>query len=306
MPGHTGGHVDAFGNDVARPCRDLGFDLPQGRLVHVAYCEVDALTGGDEDDRTASGRVVPGTIQFIEVGTILKVTPRINDEDNVLLEIEAEDSTAEDRTIVAAGLPSAVPEKVESKTTTQATVGDSQTIVLGGPSSVNFEDDVERVPVLGELPFVGRFFRKTQKNHRDRELFIFIFITCTNVDEFTHPEAERLADFDESAADKMRHSQKSIFKRAHAKLTEGDNEISVSIGQGGEMHSDGKIVGMEDLRALFNEQTLGPKRQVIVRTHPRAPKEIETEVVELAMEADLNVEFDEARLPFVPVYREEQ
>ncbi|MCC6153009.1 MAG: hypothetical protein IT367_04590, partial [Candidatus Hydrogenedentes bacterium] len=194
------GEEATFENTTDQPFQSVGFTGYGGTVID---------NGGGDTVNDVSSRVIPGQVQFIKVGTILKVKPRVNDENNILMDIETEESTAEDKTILAGGLASTIPQKTQNKAETQVLVNDGQTIVIGGLRAVTVQDDVERVPVLGSIPFIGRLFKSTEKDHRDRELAVFI--TPTIVDEYTQSEAVRAAAFDEELADKVRHSQKGIF-----------------------------------------------------------------------------------------------
>lgn len=284
------GQEAIFENTTDRAFQSVGYTT-QGVVV-------------DDNSDVASGRVVPGQIQFIPVGTILKVLPRINGEENVLMDIEAEDSTAEDKIILAGGLESTVPEKTQSKAETQILVRDGQTIVIGGLRATSIGNDVDRVPVLGDIPLVGRLFKTTSRDNQERELIIFI--TPTIVDEFTQPEATTIAQVDADAADELRRSQKNVWQRMEQKITGNANEISVSIGEAGTLYSEGHLVTLEALRKRFFEAAAGKvKPTVIVRAHPNAPARFVTDVSEAAMEAGLRADFEASR-PFVPVLPENQ
>jgi type IV pilus assembly protein PilQ len=57
---------------------------------------------------------------------------------------------------------------------TQVIVENGQTVVLGGVHEEQHKNDVQKVPVLGDLPYVGRLFRRTYKKDDKRELLIFV------------------------------------------------------------------------------------------------------------------------------------
>ena len=177
-------------------------------------------------------------------------------------------------------------------------------IVIGGLRSNNMTDSVEKVPLFGDLPLVGKLFRKRSKDLRQREFIIFI--TPTLKDETTQPEALRLADYDEQIAEKMRHNQKKIFGRAYDKITRGKNELTVAIGPSGAMHSEAKMVSIEDLRTRFQEAGSGTlKPKILVRVHPDSPTGIVTDVTEAVMEAGLKFEIADSLPPFVPKFIED-
>ncbi len=288
------GEEATFENTTDRPFQSVGFTGYGGTVIDNG--------GVDNPINDVSSRVIPGQVQFIKVGTILKVKPRVNDESNILMDIETEESSAEDKTIIAGGLASTIPQKTQNKAKTQVLVNDGQTIVIGGLRALSVKDDIERVPVLGDLPFLGRLFKSTKKDHLDRELAVFI--TPTIVDEFTQPEAARAAAFDEEATDTMRHTQKGIFGRAQDRITGGKNELSVAVGQTGAIQSEGKILTEAELGDKFNTyRDAKLKPVVIVRIHPNAPAGVEDRIRESAMLAGLKVTTEKERTPFVPAPR---
>ena len=290
------GEEATFENTTDQPFQSVGFTGYGGTVID---------NGGGDAVNDVSSRVIPGQVQFIKVGTILKVKPRVNDEDNILMEIETEESSAEDKTILAGGLASTIPQKTQNKAETQVLVNDGQTIVIGGLRAVTVQDDIERVPVLGSIPFIGRLFKSTEKDHRDRELAVFI--TPTIVDEYTQSEAMRAAAFDEELADKVRHSQKGIMGRAQDRLTKGKNELSVAVGHTGTIQSEGKLLTEAELGDKFNTyRDAKVKPTVIVRIHPDAPTSIEANIRELAMLAGLKMETETQRTPFVPAARDQK
>lgn len=60
------------------------------------------------------------------------------------------------------------------KVTTAVTVWDGQTVVLGGLIREDVQDVEDKIPVLGDLPFVGRMFKSTAEDHFKRNLMIFV------------------------------------------------------------------------------------------------------------------------------------
>lgn len=60
------------------------------------------------------------------------------------------------------------------KVTTAVTVWDGQTVVLGGLIREDVQDVEDKIPLLGDLPFVGRMFKSTAEDHFKRNLMIFV------------------------------------------------------------------------------------------------------------------------------------
>ena len=281
------GEEAIFENTTDRPFQSIGFSNFGG------------VIDSSSPQQSISSRVIPGSVQFVTVGTILRVLPRISAEDNILMDIEAEDSTAEDKTIISADLASTIPQKTQNKAETQVLVNDGQTIVIGGLRSMSLQDDLEKVPLLGDLPFIGRFFRTTSKDHSDRELAVFI--TPTIVDENTQPEAERLAKFEEDATDTIRHSSKGIWGRTADRLTQGKNERSIAVGQSGAVYSEGTLVTVDDLNREFETlRNAQVKPTIILRVHPSSPVSVSAGIQAAAEAAGLKVQLDLSRQPYVP------
>ncbi|HEY1083786.1 MAG TPA: Amuc_1098 family type IV pilus outer membrane protein, partial [Prosthecobacter sp.] len=60
------------------------------------------------------------------------------------------------------------------KVQTSVTIWDGQTVVLGGLIREDVQDVEDKIPVLGDLPFVGRLFKSTVEDHFKRNLMIFV------------------------------------------------------------------------------------------------------------------------------------
>jgi general secretion pathway protein D len=238
------------------------------------------------------------TIDFIDVGTVLRVIPRISSEDSVLLNLEAEDSTFVSVEVFANGEVNTLPQKTQNRAETQVLVRDSETIVLGGLRTSNLTDTVDRIPILGEIPFIGRAFRTTGKDHQDRELLIFL--TPTIIGEITQPETVKLAQVEDGIAEWMRRDSKTTIGRLVHKVDNGEREFTVSIGQSGGLLVEGEPITIDGLRVLVPELEHPTSKTMVIREHPAAPGEVAAQVTDIAMEHGLKIEFDDRRFPFVP------
>ncbi len=109
------------------------------------------------------------TIQREDVAIQLTVTPHIHDGTSVRLEVASE---IED---VVAGIDGAA-DVVTSKRTIETTVlaEDRQTIVLGGLIQDDVSGAVSKVPLLGDLPLLGRLFRSDSRTREKRSLLVFL------------------------------------------------------------------------------------------------------------------------------------
>ncbi|AHY43362.1 type II secretion system protein GspD [Stutzerimonas decontaminans] len=112
------------------------------------------------------------TIERQDIGVTLKVTPHINEGATLRLQIEQEISSIAPSASLTAQAVDLVTNKRAIKSTILAE--DGQVIVLGGL----IQDDVTRtnakVPLLGDIPFLGALFRSTQETHIKRNLMVFL------------------------------------------------------------------------------------------------------------------------------------
>ena len=126
--------------------------------------EVPIITGAS----TGSNNSNPfQTIERQEIGIKLKVTPQINEGSGVQLTIEQEVSSVSGTT----GVDIAI-NKREIKTTVMA--DDGATIILGGLIDEEVQESVQKVPLLGDIPFIGHLFKSSNNTTRKRNLMVFL------------------------------------------------------------------------------------------------------------------------------------
>jgi biopolymer transport protein ExbD len=234
-------------------------------------------------------------VEFIDVGTILTVLPRIADDKTILMDISAEDSTYVDKTLTVNDQKSTVPEKTVRRADTQVRVNTGDTVVLGGLRKDRTSKSMTKTPFLGDLPVVGWLFRSPDKLTSNASLLIFI--TPTIVDESTSMEAVELMQTDEEMGKDVRHLKKDLWGRVEDNISKGKNEMVVSIGATGRIHSGGKLVSVEELgKTLLNVKK--PKSTtLVIRKHPTAPLDIVNGVVEAAMEAGIQIDYEDGGAP---------
>lgn len=111
------------------------------------------------------------TIQRQNVGITLKVTPHINEGDSLVLEITQEVSslTGAASTVNASDVITN-ERKIESK----VLADNGETIVLGGLIKDDVQETVQKIPLLGDIPFVGRLFRSDSTTKTKTNLMVFL------------------------------------------------------------------------------------------------------------------------------------
>ena len=108
------------------------------------------------------------TIEREDVGITLRITPQINEGDSVILNVEQEASSLSPSPIAS----DLITNKRSIKTTVLAQ--DEQTIVLGGLIEDRYTDDVQKIPLLGDIPLLGHLFRSTNTTKDKQNLMVFI------------------------------------------------------------------------------------------------------------------------------------
>lgn len=128
---------------------------------------VPFLTGSSS---TANGVTTPfQTIERKDIGITLKIKPQINAGNSMMLKIDQEVSN------LAASNASASDLITNKRSfSTQVMVEDGQLLVLGGLMEDTYRDTLHKVPVLGDLPFIGKAFRNTTTVKEKQNLMVFI------------------------------------------------------------------------------------------------------------------------------------
>ena len=147
--------TDGFAEVVARP-----------KVITADKQAASILSGVEIPFQEASSSGATST-SFKEAVLSLEVTPQITPDDRIIMDLKVnQDSVG----TVFNGVPSINTTEI----TTQVLVEDGQTIVLGGIFQTSVNKSSTKTPFLGDLPYVGRLFRRTIENDDRQELLVFI------------------------------------------------------------------------------------------------------------------------------------
>jgi general secretion pathway protein D len=124
-----------------------------------------ATTGGSNNSVTPFN-----TVERRDVGLTLKVKPLITEGGAIRLQLYQEVSNIIESAAVAQGLGSVNKRVLESS----VLADDGQIVVLGGLLQEGFTNDQDKVPVLGDAPFIGNFFRYDSRKRTKTNLMIFL------------------------------------------------------------------------------------------------------------------------------------
>jgi len=140
------------------------------------------ITANQQEARIEQGVEIPyqqsassgaTTIQFKKAVLSLIVTPQITPDNNIIMDlIVHKDSVGE--IISTGGLGGTVPSIDTRAVETQVLVADGQTVVLGGIYETERRETINKVPFLGDIPFLGNLFKSKQRVDNKAELLIFV------------------------------------------------------------------------------------------------------------------------------------
>ncbi len=124
-----------------------------------------ANTGGN------GGAVNPfTTVERKDVGLMLRVRPQINENGTVKLAIYQEVSKIDGSTLRNPNGPTTSKRSIESN----VLVEDGSIIVLGGLLEDSYQQDEDKVPLLGDIPYVGALFRSETRSRKKTNLMVFL------------------------------------------------------------------------------------------------------------------------------------
>lgn len=111
------------------------------------------------------------TVTFVPIGVKLEVTPRVNEEGLMTVQLKPEVSSITSLEPITGGF---APRIATRSADTLVTVRDGQTIVLGGLISQEERRTTIKVPLLGDIPIIGELFKFTTTDVRDTEVVFLI------------------------------------------------------------------------------------------------------------------------------------
>lgn len=153
--------------------------LSEPRLTVVNNQEAKILVGSKEPyvttqvSQTGTGTAVTAeSVNFIDVGVKLFVTPTIARDGFVSMKIRPEVSSKTGTLTTANKNEIPIVETTEAETVLM--VKDGETVILGGLIKDESTKDHQRIPFLGDLPVLGLAFRSTKETEKKTELVVFL------------------------------------------------------------------------------------------------------------------------------------
>ena len=118
-------------------------------------------------ERTQTTSGTTETTKFVDIGTTLKVNPQINDDGYITLTVHPEVSSLKQS--LDAG-----PRITTREADTTVRIKEGETLVIGGLIKQSDDSSVDKVPYLGDIPFFGNMFKRSQVDKEQQELAVFI------------------------------------------------------------------------------------------------------------------------------------
>ncbi len=130
--------------------------------------------------------------EYKDIGIQLTVTPRINPQRVVVMEIlQKADQVGDEIPIDGNDVPVILNREFEA----QISIPDKGTVALGGLINTETRDSVTKIPILGDIPLIGRYlFSSTSKEDRQTELVVLLTPYVLTNDEEILNKTEKLYD----------------------------------------------------------------------------------------------------------------
>jgi len=152
--------------------------LSTPRITATDGQEARILVGSKEvyvSDTVVQGdttQTIAENINFVDVGVKLYVTPTINNDGFIAMKIRPEVSSTDSEFTKQDGTK--IPIVSTSEAETSVIIKDGVTIVMGGLMKDERTKNVYKLPLIGEVPFLGALFRRTEDTSTKTELVIFL------------------------------------------------------------------------------------------------------------------------------------
>jgi len=203
---NTGGGTGAFGTqglsvpgatgfffELLRPDIEVFLDtlrtrgrvrtLSTPRLMAIENQEASVIVGDRQGYRltTTINQVTTESIEFLESGVILRVTPAVDDKGRIMLEIHPEVSTGT--------VSDDIPSQSTTEVTTHVLVPDGNTVFIAGLIRNTLTETRAGVPLLGDIPGLGLLFSRQEKTNINIETIVLITPRVVG-DDFSRRVAE--------------------------------------------------------------------------------------------------------------------
>jgi type II secretory pathway component GspD/PulD (secretin) len=135
-----------------------------GQLAHIQVGE----KLGYRDTTTQTETAATQAVEFLELGTVLDVTPRVTANDQIIMTVHPQISTGQ------INAETELPEENTTEVFTSVLLENGQGIVIGGLIKEQDQDIQQKVPFFGNLPYVGLLFQQRSVKRERTEVIVAI------------------------------------------------------------------------------------------------------------------------------------
>ena len=154
--------------------------LSRPNITTMSGEEAEILIGGELPIPTQKDGEI--SVEWKPYGIKLKIKPQVDQENKITSKVEAEVSGI-DASVSIPTSAGKIPGLISRKASTMLSVPDGQTMAIGGLMNSDESKVITKVPILGDIPIIGEFFKHTSTSKDKRELMILITPTIvTNND----------------------------------------------------------------------------------------------------------------------------
>ena len=125
---------------------------------------------------TTINQVTTESVEFLESGVILRVTPSVDADGQVMMDINPEVSTGVIDPLTG------IPSQTTTEVTTRMIVPDGETIFVGGLIKNRVDESKQGIPVISRIPLVGGLFSNRQQINTNTETIVLITPTVVTSD----------------------------------------------------------------------------------------------------------------------------
>ena len=159
--------------------------LSQPNMITLSGTKANILVGGQMPVPVSNdnGQI---TVEWKDYGIKLEIEPSVNAEESIYTKVKAEVSAIDwnSNHKIYISTNTAIPPLTMRKADSTIVLASGQTMAIGGLISSEMSKDVQKIPLLGDIPILGNLFKSTSFSRNETELLIFI--TPTIVDPYEY------------------------------------------------------------------------------------------------------------------------
>jgi pilus assembly protein CpaC len=153
--------------------------IAKPRLIGLSGQIADFISGGEQavPDLSSSGGTPVSGIKFVPFGTTLRFLPIVLGGGKIYLEVEPQFTFPDPSSLFSAPIPgtnSVVFGRTTQRVHTQVVMEDGQTFAIGGLIFHSVNGNANKIPVLGDLPFIGTAFSSVNYTESEEEMIVLV------------------------------------------------------------------------------------------------------------------------------------